>query len=160
MAHPEQPPLDPNTSAEWDAARNDAGVDADTSLLIVLPDACFDGSSPAMLYPRGTLIEDAQIMPYETRSMLNRSDVRVGVDRVLGWFHNLTVEDVAALLRHELEHARQFQAVPGWLISTTTRIPSSSCSPIPVGSISRFPSKQTRTRRPPFTCVNGLVTRA
>ena len=92
----------------WRAALNDAGIDPGDALMFVFPGAGSKNGDTAKTWVRGVLIDD----PNDCESLgihleEANSDWARAVCRVAIWTDR-SHEGVAGLMRHELEHSRQF----------------------------------------------------
>ena len=108
--HPRQPDLGPELQELWLAALADAGIGEDEALLIPVGAAEDSRGNGACFWRRHEEL-DADGLPDEVRPFLDdlNADESLGAYR-LSLATDRTSEGAAALLRHELEHARQFDA--------------------------------------------------
>ena len=108
--HARQRPLPSDIGEVWLAALEDAEIDSDNALLFPFRAVSATDGNCACYWRRGMSI-DPEDVPVELNWAfvdLNQPDsiksyrVAIGTDR--------SIQGIAALLRHELEHARQFDA--------------------------------------------------
>lgn len=112
--HPDQPWLPDHVAVEWLPALADAGVAANTALLLPLSGGRPHDAAWASTFPLGMPIgPDEPDHTMETIDWLNVPARRNSASRVTAWLHGMGREDVAAILRHEAEHIVQFTADPG-----------------------------------------------
>ena len=107
--HPRQRPLPPEITNVWLAALANAEIDPTEALLYTLDGQSGIGYAARYLY-RGMQIH-ADGEPVEIHPLLEEmnGDDCIGAYRVVV-FTDRTIEGIAALIRHELEHARQRDA--------------------------------------------------
>jgi hypothetical protein len=108
--HPRQPQLEPPLGDIFDAAVADAGFRHDEAVLYVFDGERSVSGFEAMNWARGWLVNDGEIP--EIRPLLleiNHADVRPAV-RIVVFVGGRSEEGTAAIIRHELEHARQTAA--------------------------------------------------
>jgi hypothetical protein len=107
--HPRQRQLPPEVEEVWLAALADAAIDADDALLYLLDGESGDGYGARYLYRHMRIDADGE--PEEIQPLLDDLNDEQSIDayRVVV-FTERTIEGIAALVRHELEHARQRDA--------------------------------------------------
>lgn len=111
--HPRQPPLAPDVEAVWLAGLTDAEVDPGEALLYTFPGISSEGEDfHAVTWPRDWKIDSGGGSDLDGVLAELNDEACIGAVRVAVWTER-TIEGVAALLRHELEHARQYAAHPG-----------------------------------------------
>jgi hypothetical protein len=105
--HQRQPPLRPDIEAVWLAALADADVDPGGALLYVLDGPDSQSGCGAWCLARHFTLEPGGEVP-ELDSLLSEMNNEDCVDayRIVVWSER-TIEGVAALVRHELEHSLQ-----------------------------------------------------
>jgi hypothetical protein len=107
--HQRQPPISPAVETLWLAALADAEIDPAHALLYCFPGSDCGGTSAQtwlhsiQIAPSPDLIDVTPVL-----SNMN-SDSCIDAYRVALWTDR-RIEGIAALLRHELEHARQLDA--------------------------------------------------
>ncbi len=105
--HPSQPTLDAEHEAIWLQALADAEVDSGSALLYPM-DGLASAGGPSGQYFAPHIAVTAHPRIPEVESMLGNlnADETIGAIRILVW-KDRSPEGFAALVRHELEHARQ-----------------------------------------------------
>jgi hypothetical protein len=109
--HPQQRPLDPQIEEIWLDAVADAGLDPNECLLYVLDGTKSETGYSGWHLQRGLHIYEAEQFGADVNASLpelNSKDC-IGAVRVIIW-RDRTIEGLAALIRHELEHAVQNEA--------------------------------------------------
>jgi hypothetical protein len=106
--HPEQPELALEIEEVWLAALADAELNPDECLLYVFDGAESQTGYGGLHFARGVHIYESERFAGEVNDLLPvlNADERIGAVRILVW-RERTIEGLAALIRHELEHARQ-----------------------------------------------------
>jgi hypothetical protein len=103
--------------AEWLAALSDAKIAADRTHLFPWP-----GEGPnaaaAMWYPPGRILQTDEQFPDPAQTALANTPAVRNLHRVSVWPDALSAAELAAVLRHELEHALQWDR----LDLTSTRL--------------------------------------
>lgn len=109
--HPLQAVLPPNLEAVWLGALGDAGISPDQALLFTFPGTASPDGECATYMRRGESIEVVGLDDELDAELNNDANGCVDAYRVLLWTER-SLEGSAALIRHELEHARQFDLRP------------------------------------------------
>lgn len=109
--HPQQRPLAPEIEEIWLDAAEDAGLNPDECLLYVLDGGKSETGYSGWHLQHGLHIYEADRFGSVVNALLPalNSDERIDAVRILVW-RERTIEGLAALIRHELEHALQNQA--------------------------------------------------
>jgi hypothetical protein len=109
--HPEQPALEPEIEEIWLAACADAGLDPADCLLYVLDGTQSQTGYSGMHFQRVLRVYESEQFGDDINAMLDElnADERIDATRILVW-RDRTIEGLAALIRHELEHAVQNDA--------------------------------------------------
>lgn len=108
--HPHQLPLEPGISEIWVEALADAQFDPEDALLFV-----FEGPGPGGLHGyclqrSRTIISTPEVPQLDALLEQLNAEACIHAIKVLLWNGERGVEELAAVVRHELEHARQFDA--------------------------------------------------
>jgi hypothetical protein len=106
--HPQQRALEPEIEEIWIAATADAGLDVDQCLLYLLDGRESESGYSGWHFHAGLHIYEAEHFGAEVNGLLEEMNSEECIDatRIIVW-SNRTVEGIAALIRHELEHAVQ-----------------------------------------------------
>lgn len=114
--HPRQMPLPSSVGELWQSALADANGDPARALLFVLPGEQSSNGFSARHW-LGRQVIDSTLEPDELQPLVQEMNVEECLDarRVVIWGAR-TDEGLAALMRHELEHAHQFEAFGGPLL--------------------------------------------
>ncbi len=109
--HPQQRPLEPEIEAIWLAASEDAGLNPDECLLYVLDGAKSETGYSGWHFAHGSFIPEGDDLGPTLNALLPEmnSDECIDAVRIVVW-RERTVEGLAGLIRHELEHALQDEA--------------------------------------------------
>jgi hypothetical protein len=109
--HPRQRPLEPQVEAIWIAGVEDARLSPDECLLYVLEGRQSETGYSGWHFPRGIHAYEAHDVGQAVDELLGElnSDECIDAVRILVW-RDRTIEGVAGLIRHELEHALQNEA--------------------------------------------------
>jgi len=106
--HPHQPSLEPQTEELWLGALSHAEIDPNTAILFTLPGvAATVERVGAMTWPRPIRIDPGGSPELDGLLVELNDPGCIDAIRVAVWTER-TNEAVAALMRHELEHARQY----------------------------------------------------
>lgn len=106
--HPQQPPLAPEIEEIWLAACADAGLNVDDCLLYVLDGRQSETGYSGMHFQRVLRIYESDQLGDDVNALLDElnAEERIDATRILVW-RDRTIEGLAAMIRHELEHAVQ-----------------------------------------------------
>ena len=106
--HPEQKPLAPEIEAIWIAACDDAGLNPDDCLLYVIDGHESEAGYGGMHFQRVLRIYESDHFGADINGLLEElnAEERIDATRILVW-RDRTIEGLAAMIRHELEHAVQ-----------------------------------------------------
>jgi hypothetical protein len=106
--HPRQPPLEPEIEAIWIAAVEDAGLAADDCLLYLLDGSKSETDYSGWHFAHGILIPEGEDLGPTLNELLPEMNSEECIDavRIVVW-RDRTIEGLAGLIRHELEHALQ-----------------------------------------------------
>jgi hypothetical protein len=109
--HPEQPALEPELEEIWLAACADAGLDVNECLLYVVDGRQSQTGYGGMHFQRVLHIYESEDLGDDINALLDElnAESRIDATRILVW-RDRTIEGLAALIRHELEHAVQNEA--------------------------------------------------
>lgn len=109
--HAQQSQLDPQIETVWLAAVEDAGRDPDECLLYLFAGVKSETGYSGWHFQRGLHIDEADHFGAAVNAVLPElnSDECVDAVRIIVW-RDRTVEGLAAVIRHELEHAVQNEA--------------------------------------------------
>ncbi len=106
--HPLQPALDPEIEELWLAAVTDAGVDSDHAIVFTLPGtAATVERVGAMTWPRPFRIDPGGSPELDALLPVMNGPECIRSARVALWTGRAN-EGITGLMRHELEHARQY----------------------------------------------------
>src|SRR2546426_8408936 len=108
--HPAQVALESEHAIVWRAALADASIQEDNALLFVFPGTQSAAGHSALCWLPG--IEAKAISegePVQHALLAMNQEEGIGAYRVAVWTTR-SIEGLGALLRHELEHARQLEA--------------------------------------------------
>lgn len=95
-------------SQVWSLALNDAAIGADRTILFVFPGRSVTGNEASSWVPGTTIDAQDEVEDFgDLIHAANSGEVR-GLHRVAIWPDERPREVSAALLRHELEHSRQY----------------------------------------------------
>lgn len=108
--HPHQRPLDAETEEVWVAAIEDASLNSNGCLLYVLDGEQSETGYSGWHFARGIHINEAEHFGADVIPLLPEMNSEACIDavRIVVW-RDRTIEGLAALIRHELEHAVQDQ---------------------------------------------------
>lgn len=106
--HPQQRALTPEIEEIWIAATADAALDVEQCLLYVLEGRESETGYSGLHFNAGLHIYEAEHFGAEVNALLDEMNSEACIDatRIIVW-SDRTVEGLAALIRHELEHAVQ-----------------------------------------------------
>jgi hypothetical protein len=109
--HPQQRPLEPEIEAIWIAALEDAVLNPDECLLYVLEGRQSETGYLGWHFADGILIHENEDLGHAVNDLLPEmnSDECIDAVRIVVW-RERTIEGLAGLIRHELEHALQDEA--------------------------------------------------
>jgi hypothetical protein len=109
--HPEQPALEPEIEEIWRAACGDSGLDPADCLLYVLDGRESQTGSSGMHFQRVLRLYESEQFGDDINGMLDELNAgeRIDATRILVW-RDRTIEGLAGMIRHELEHAVQNDA--------------------------------------------------
>lgn len=109
--HPEQRHLEPEIEAIWLAAVEDAGLDVDACLLYVLDGSKSETGYSETHFTAGILIHENEHLGATINGLLGEMNSEECIDAVrVVVSRDRTIEGLAGLIRHELEHALQSAA--------------------------------------------------
>lgn len=106
--HPQQRPLEPEIEAVWIAAVEDAGLNPAECLLYVLDGSKSETGYSGSHFTAGILIYENEHLGPTINGLLGEMNSEECIDavRIVVW-RDRTIEGLAGLIRHELEHALQ-----------------------------------------------------
>jgi len=106
--HPQQRRLEPEVEAIWLAAIEDAGLAPDACLLYVLDGPKSETGYSGTHFTAGILIYENEHLGATINGLLAEMNSEGCIDatRIIIW-RDRTIEGLAGLIRHELEHALQ-----------------------------------------------------
>lgn len=109
--HPQQRALEPELEDIWVAAVEDASLNPDQCLLYVLDGAESETGYSGWHLARGIHINDAEQFGAAVNELLPELNAEecINAVRIVAW-RERTIEGLAGLIRHELEHAVQDEA--------------------------------------------------
>lgn len=111
FVHPFQRPLPPDLGRAWSAALKDARVTAERALLVTQSGSASGDGQCAVYMRRGLIVEIDGLDATLLEELNSETTGCVDAHRVIVWTDR-RIESAAALIRHELEHARQIDARP------------------------------------------------
>lgn len=111
LVHSLQGRLSSDLELVWLAALDDAGISADQALLFTFAGAASPDVECAVYMRRGVITHVAGLDDELLNELNNTANGCIDAYRVLLWTER-SLEGSAALIRHELEHARQIDLRP------------------------------------------------
>ena len=109
--HPLQSALAPDLEHVWLAALDDAGIPPERALLLTRPESASPDGRCAVYMRRGRLVEVEGVDEALLDGLNSTTTKSVEAYRVILWTDR-PIESAGALVRHELEHARQIDCRP------------------------------------------------
>jgi hypothetical protein len=109
--HPQQPQLEPEIEPIWLAAVDDAGLNPEECLIYVLDGRKSETGYSGWHFADGSLIHENEDLGPTLNELLPEMNSEECIDavRIVVW-RDRTIEGLAGLIRHELEHALQDEA--------------------------------------------------